>query len=160
MLHVYQAGYIYLILLSWLIGQLLYWSGGPGHICCLQAHVWSPAGLYRKCIINLDLSERRPICCSRLTAMTAVRPEEEGGFTTCSLEARFISRLCAGSLWVAPQRSPLRKLPVTCIKNKVREKAVTFESLWISHFPQMHMETMTCRVEPVMINWLLWWISN
>ena len=52
------------------------------------AYVWSPAGLYRKSIINLDLSEWRPICCSRLTVTSAVRPEEGGRFMTCSPEAQ------------------------------------------------------------------------
>lgn len=52
------------------------------------AYVWSPAGLYRKSIINLDLSEGRPICCSRLTVTSAVRPEERDRFMTSSSEAQ------------------------------------------------------------------------
>lgn len=35
-LHVCVVCHIYLILLSWLMGHLLYWSGGPSYICSPQ----------------------------------------------------------------------------------------------------------------------------
>lgn len=45
-------------------------------------------GFIVKSIITLDLSDGRPICWSRLTMTSAVRPEEGGRFMTCSSEAR------------------------------------------------------------------------
>lgn len=77
------------------------------------AYVWSPAGPYCKCVINLGLGERRPICCSRLTVTLAARPEEGERFMTCSSEAKVQPPGSTGSLKAAPERAPIRKWPVT-----------------------------------------------
>lgn len=109
--------------------QLLHWSGGPGLICFPQcaAYVWSPAGPYCKRVINLGLGKRRPICCSRLTMTSAVRPEEGDRFMTCSSEAKVQPPGC--TLWIPKSctwKSSFKEVTGDPHKKKV------FKLLWIS----------------------------
>lgn len=155
-----MVGHSYLILLSWWPTCYIDQEAPTNFSLLSAAYVWSPGGVYCKGIINLDLSEGRPICCGRLTVMSAARPEEGDDLWPALQRYRFVSRLYAGSLWATPERAPLLShwWPTWKEFGENQSSILCFSGFLICC--SLQVKEMNRRGRAVKIVWSLWWKPN